>query len=51
MEIKFHLEEHEKRVTPLKMAEALVEQKEFTRDELKELIEYLSVYTRYHMED
>jgi len=48
MKIGFELEEHETSVTPLKVAEALIECESFNSNELKELIAYLSVYTRYN---
>lgn len=50
MTIGFILEDNEKKVTPMKVATALVETEQFSRDELKELIAYLSVYTRYNQE-
>lgn len=51
MQIGFILDDNEKSVTPMKVAEALIDQEEFTHKELKELIAYLSVYTKYHPND
>ena len=48
MIIGFELESHEKRITPMNTANALIESEQFTREQLKELIAYLSVYTRYN---
>lgn len=48
MIISFELDEHESRVTPLKVADALISSDQFNREELKELIAYLSVFTRYN---
>ena len=48
MEILFSLDDDEKKVTPMGVAAALIESEEFNRQELKELIAYLSVYTRYN---
>ena len=49
MKIFYTLEEHEKEVTPMKVADALIEDGHFSNKDLKELIAYLSVYTKYHM--
>ena len=48
MIIGFELEEHEKKITPMNTAAAIIESEQFTREQLKELIAYLSVYTRYN---
>ena len=48
MQIGFILDENEKRVTPMKTADALINSDQFDHQELKELIAYLSVYTRYN---
>ena len=48
MKIGFELDDHEKVVTPMKVADALVDCGAFTNKDLKELIAYLSVYTRYN---
>lgn len=48
MEIGFVLRDDEVTVTPLNTAEALISSGSFTIKDLKELIAYLSVYTRYH---
>ena len=50
MKIGFELDEHEATVTPIKVAEALIECGQFEHKDLKELIAYLSVYTKYHKE-
>ena len=49
MTIGFTLEDHENEVTPLKTAEALIACEQFSIKDLKELIAYLSVYTRYNV--
>lgn len=51
MQLFFQLEDHETKVTPMKTADALINSDQFSYKELKELIAYLSVYTRYHHED
>lgn len=51
MQIFFNLEDHENTVTPIKVANALIDCGSFTHKELKEIIAYLSVYTRYHADD
>lgn len=51
MIISFELEEHEKKVTPMNTAAAMIESEQFTRQQLKEIIAYLSVYTRYNKDD
>lgn len=51
MIIGFELEEHEKKITPMNTAAAIIESEQFTRQQLKELIAYLSVYTRYNEDD
>ena len=48
MKIAYELEEHESYITPLKIAEALVDSGQLDHDEMKELIAYLSVFTRYN---
>ena len=48
MQVGFILDDHESEVTPLKTAEAIIESKQFSHNQLKELIAYLSVYTRYN---
>ena len=48
MNIAFELNELEESVTPIKVAEALINCNQFDYRDLKELIAYLSVYTRYH---
>lgn len=48
MKIGFELDEHEAKVTPIKVAEALIECDQFDHKDLKEIIAYLSVYTKYH---
>lgn len=48
MIISFELEDREYKITPIKVAEALINSEQFHYDELKELIAYLSVYTRYN---
>ena len=50
MQIGFTLEDHESKVTPIKVAEALIEDGSFGHKDLKEIIAYLSVYTKYHPE-
>lgn len=50
MKIGFELEEHESKVTPIKIAEALIEDG-FSHNELKEIVAYLSVYTKYNKPD
>jgi len=49
MTIGFILDDDERMVTPLKTAEAIIESEEFDYKELKELIAYLSVYTKYNV--
>lgn len=49
MTIRFILDNDECTITPLKMAEAIIESEEFDYKELKELIAYLSVYTKYNV--
>lgn len=51
MKIGFELDEHEATVTPIKTAEALIECGIFSHKDLKELIAYLSVHTKYHPEE
>lgn len=51
MQIGFTLEDYETTVTPMKVAEALIEDKTFDIKDLKEIIAYLSVYTKYHATD
>lgn len=51
MQIGFTLEDHEAKVTPIKTAEALIECRQFDHKDLKEIIAYLSVYTKYHAND
>lgn len=48
MIVSFELDEHEDQVTPIKVADALISSDQFDREELKELIAYLSVFTRYN---
>lgn len=48
MKIAFDLEVSEKKATPLKVAEALIDSELFSNKELKEIIAYLSVYTKYN---
>ena len=48
MQIGYTLEDYETKVTPMKIAEALIEDKSLTIKDLKEVIAYLSVYTKYH---
>ena len=48
MIMSFELDEHEDQVTPIKVADALISSDQFDREELKELIAYLSVFTRYN---
>ena len=48
MELGFILGDNEDRVTPMRTAEALVASGQFTHKELKEIIAYLSVYTKYN---
>ena len=48
MNIAFELDDNEKAVTPMKTADALIDWGGFTNKDLKELIAYLSVYTRYN---
>lgn len=51
MKIGFELDEHEAVVTPIKVAEALIESGMFDYKDVKEIIAYLSIYTRYHGPD
>lgn len=48
MELGFILDEKEDYVTPMRTAEALIAPDQFTRKQLKEIIAYLSVYTKYN---
>lgn len=48
MEIGFILDDNEGDITPMRTAHALVSSGQFTHRELKELIAYLSVYTKYN---
>jgi magnesium-transporting ATPase (P-type) len=48
MKVAFILDDHESEVTPLKTVEAIIESNQFSHDEIKEIIAYLSVYTRYN---
>ena len=48
MNIEFVLEDHEENITPLRTAEAIVSSEFFSVKDLKEIIAYLSVYTRYN---
>lgn len=48
MQICFMLDDHETAVTPIKVANALIEDGGFTHKDLKEIIAYLSVYTKYN---
>lgn len=48
MQIGFMLEENEGEITPLKTVQALIDTGRFSHKELKEIIAYLSVYTRYN---
>lgn len=49
MRVMFVLDDDEEKVTPMKVAEALIEDGHFSNKDLKELIAYLSVYIKYHM--
>lgn len=49
MKVMFALDDNETKVTPMKVADALIEDGGFSNKDLKELIAYLSVYTKYHM--
>lgn len=55
MTLEFVFEEHEEKVTPIRVANALIETlllcKDFPEDGLKEIIAYLSVYTRYNKKE
>ena len=46
MKITYELNEHDKEVTPIKVADALIESDRFSRDQLNELAQYLFTYTR-----
>lgn len=48
MIISFELDDHEDRVTPIMVADALISSDQFDREQIKELIAYLSVFTRYN---
>lgn len=48
MKIGFELEPHESKVTPMKVADALIDSEQFGNQELKELSAYLSAFTRYN---
>ena len=48
MNIGFVLNDDEDTVTPLKAAESIIDADVFSIKELKELIAYLSIYTRYN---
>ena len=48
MKVMFILDDHESNVTPMKIAQALAEDSDLDNKELKEIIAYLSVYTRYN---
>ena len=50
MRVAFELDEHEDKVTPIGAAYALINSDIFDEKDLKELIAYLSVYTRYNKE-
>lgn len=54
MKIMFELDEHESDVTPMMVASALIDavgaSKTFPDNGLKEVLAYLSVYTRYAAE-
>ena len=54
MEIAFILDDNENEVTPIKIANALIDatkqSKQFPEKGLKEIVAYLSVYTRYNGE-
>jgi hypothetical protein len=51
MQIYFTLDDNEKAITPLKVVEALIDQDIFNHKELKEIIAYLSVYTKYNADE
>ena len=51
MKVMFILDDHEAKVTPMKVADALIEEGRFSNKDLKEVIAYLSVYTKYHKEE
>ena len=49
MKITFILDDHEDKITPMKIAQALAEgTPQLSNKDLKEIIAYLSVYTKYH---
>ena len=51
MQIGFMMDDNEGKMTPIKVANALIEaldaSKEFPENGLKEIVAYLSVYNRY----
>lgn len=48
MKIGFELDEHETKITPIKVADALIDCGQFDHKDLKEIIAYLSVHTKYN---
>ena len=46
MKITYQLDEHDTALTPIKVADALIESGNFTNDQLNELAQYLFTYTR-----
>lgn len=48
MKVMFILDDHEAKVTPMKVADALIEKSCLSNKDLEEIIAYLSFYTKYH---
>lgn len=50
MTIGFMLEENETKITPMKVADALIDSEALDAKDIKELVAYLTVWYKYNME-